>query len=135
MAWWEQTVGVVVGGLLTTVTNVWLEKWRTRKGQTESLRVAYVEFMACAESILGTAGNMKDLHERRLMADTRLKIAEKSAERRALAQKVWDSIPQAESEDSYEWAALGTTDPNPDWPPFREAMRALQERLRRDLLD
>jgi hypothetical protein len=122
MEWWEQTIGVVIGGLLTTGSNVWLERRRSRKGQTEVLREAYVEFIACAESILGTAGEMKDLHERRLIADTRLKLAEKSSERRALAQKVWDSIPRSDCEDAHDWQELSSSDPNADWPPFRDDM-------------
>jgi len=131
MAWWEQTIGVVIGGLLTVGSNVALERWRARRGQTEALREAYVEWMACAESILQGGQSLRDTYERRLMANTRLRICERNRE---MAEKVWDSIPEFGSPDKDEWSMLQTSTPDADWPPFREAMNALQERLRKDLL-
>jgi hypothetical protein len=127
-------LGVVVGGVLTTGSTLLFERWRARRGQSEALREAYVEFIACAESILHSGKLVTNSHERRLMADTRLKILEKSAERRALVKKVWDAIPTHGTPDDYEWDQCMAGDPEADWPPFREAMKTLQERIRKDLL-
>ncbi len=52
---------------------------------------------------------------------------------RGLLQKVWDAIPVHGTSEDHEWEEWREHDPEADWQPSREAMKALQARIRKDI--
>ena len=67
------------------------------------------------------------------LCEKRLLLLEKDPEIRALIQAVNDSLPDDGTEEQRELEAEAHSGPEWDWPPFRKALDALMERVRRDL--
>ena len=136
------TLALLVPGLVSlfaTLAGVglgWFLNRRTaRNTSLMELKIEnYGEWMAGMEQSLVDYATRQDRNPYRTpLCEKRLLIIERDSYARQLIQEVHDSLPAFQSKDYNDLNAIAHSDPEWDWPPFREKMDKLLEHLRRSL--
>jgi hypothetical protein len=134
---WLPLAGVALGWGLTQIT-AWVQRRRDRRVRFNDLRLAtYAEWAAGMEAqfvVYASQQGSAQGHDVAL-CEKRLLLLEKDPAIRALIQAVHDAFPNLGSPDQQELEMIAQGDPEWEWPPFRKAMDALLERVRRELHD
>lgn len=109
-------------------------RWkRERSTRLMELRVEnYAEWTAGMEESLADYASQKDESQYRTpLCEKRLMIIETDPGALRLIRAVHNSIPAFQSKDYNDLNALAHSDPEWEWPPFREKMTQLLEHIRR----
>ena len=136
------TLALLVPGLVSlfgTLAGVglgWFLNRRTaRSARLMELKIEnYGEWMAGMEQSLVDYATQRDRSPYRTpLCEKRLLIIERDSLARQLIQEIHDSLPGLQSKDYNDLNASANSDPEWDWPPFREKMDKLLDHLRRTL--
>ena len=128
-------VGVALGwGLVQYSSRA--QRRLERRQRIDDLRLAtYAEWAAGIEAqfvAYATQQASTRTHDVAL-CEKRLLLLEKDPAIRALVQAVHDAFPALGTADQKELEMIAHTEPEWEWPPFRDALNRLLERARKDL--
>ena len=129
-------IGVIVGWALTEAST-WFRSRREWRQRLNEIKIdTYVEWTAGMEANLfsyarqdggGSTGYKMPLCEKRLQ------IVEHDPVLRELIEGISESIPDYGTPEFEDLQISAHSDPEFDWPPFREKMNELIGHVRRDL--
>jgi hypothetical protein len=127
--------GVALGWGLTQLST-YLLRGRERRQRFADLRLAtYAEWAAGIEGQFNAYATQQGSVQKHDVAlcEKRLLLLEADPAIRALIQAVHDAFPALGSAEHGELEMIAHSDPEWEWPPFRDALNRLLERVRRDL--
>ena len=125
-------IGVALGWGLTQYSSR-QQRRLERRQRVDDLRLAtYAEWMAGIEEHFSAYATQKDSTQGHDVAlcEKRLLLLEKDPAIRALVQAVRDAFPAIGSAEHRELEMIAHGDPDWEWPPFRDALNRLLERVR-----
>jgi len=129
-------IGVALGWALTELSSWfrWKREWRRKLNE---LRIeSYAEWTAGMEANLVRYASQASAGRAEYntpLCEKRLQIIEHDPIALNLIRDIHQSIPTFESEDYKELERLAHSDPEWEWPPFREKMNQLLDHVRRRL--